>query len=390
MKSGVLVFVALLVSFSAVLGACKKIDDAIAAVEKASQTLGNSVDSANASLQTLGSEFPRRIDETIRTEVDGLVSRGVQHAQVAGMCSVDFLLRRVDARLKRIRAMLINLRDKKNDPVPLILPVVCTSTPAHLNLYDESVHWNSIMLTGFDFDLLDSQGKKIGILLETDAGEMIPLPDNQIGRTSHYQLQLDLAGPNKVTEQLLCKRNVRKVHVSFDGKPGVSEPVLIERNPSTRDEVREIGAIAYTPPYIDKKGSDRDFDTKDDKPMRVDASGEIKQTDERTIKLIVRMHAWENKSNDTEVSGEDEWRVAYTAPEGWRIQSFTPLPKMTSISKSMGNDDRGVDFPMVSGEVVKNFHIWADHGGDDAGSFTRVEVKFNTLRVHLVQASRCP
>ena len=98
------------------------------------------------------------------------------------------------------------------------------------------------------------------------------------------------------------------------------------------------------------------------------------------------MKAQETRSDWTTAEGERN-DTYYTAPPGWRIDSIvSALESSAHYIDTDHNDDRQGGGP--SGPV-KEFKFRGDRDGDDAGSYTGVDVTFNPLVVKLVEVANC-
>jgi hypothetical protein len=92
------------------------------------------------------------------------------------------------------------------------------------------------------------------------------------------------------------------------------------------------------------------------------------------------MKATEDKPDNTTAEGSSPWRPAYNAEPGWRIISVVPKAA-TTLSQRIGTGIK--EFPMPNGELVQRFTVQGDHTGEEAGTWTQVQVSFNTVTVEL-------
>ena len=328
-------------------------------------------------LQRVASDLPQELQSTIRTEATQLAQRSIAAAGVEFRCNVDHLSRRAIQGLQRLKAMVTNA---KATP-PSLGPAFCHAIPEVIRLADSPERRATVTLAGYDMDHKDAAGRPCGVVLHTADGRQIPLDENRVGRTTHYQLTLNVAGTD--FENLVTAQKAVKLKISWNGKTdGLPEVLLIPKqaeSPRTRTERASPGEVHLTPKHV---GGDKDFDTDGGKPMTVRVIGETRQDGNR---IMARVYMWarEGGGDRTRVEGWSDWKVAYTAPSGWAVKRATPLGR-TDHSLPIARHGQ-VLAPQPAGEVVGRFAIFGDQGGDEAGSYTRVEARFNPVAVDLEQ-----
>jgi hypothetical protein len=235
-----------------------------------------------------------------------------------------------------------------------------------------------ITIFGYDLDHTDPAGNRIQFYLLKGNGEKELIPESRIGRTTHYQLTLNIGDMART----LYEQKVTKIISTWNNQAATyPEVVVIPWLKKEREERVSLGVTSYMPPKIGS--GDRDFNTHDDDHMSVDVRGEIMQTNASTLKCRVYMHAKEERSDWTEVGGFSEWAAAYSAPPGWRIVSFRP--GTNSIHTANITTQGGIFYNRPAGEIVTRFQVFGDRGGDEAGTWTHVEVTWRAIEITIEQ-----
>jgi hypothetical protein len=298
-------------------------------------------------------------------------------------------------------------------PVDPVEPGFAQVVPETLDLSFEAKRRGHIVIYGYDMDSKDHNGHVPKFFLVAADGRRLPLEEKRVGRTTHYQITLDVSGSD--FEKKLRANDIRKIVCSWNGRNEVLSPkeysekqsdlskiLVTGRDPQRRVVRVPIGAISYTPRHT---GGDADFCTKDGKPMHVRVIGQTRVNGNR-IEARVFMWAEEHVPDHTTVEGwsrdvilryeernlgffkarvpvygEGPWQTAYTAPKGWVIKSATPSGQTEHRDAIIGHGER--DYNKAAGEVVSRFKVWGDRDGDEAGTWTRVEVHFNAVTVEL-------
>jgi len=229
---------------------------------------------------------------------------------------------------------------------------------------------NKLEFFGYDFDTTP-----IKVTLQ-DKSRALDVSSN-LDRLTHYHMTLNL-GANGVPVSKASNR----VTLEWQNKLISSIAVIQPATPVCREKTETYTRntyLSFTPPH-----------TRGDKEY--DGHGpEVWATarwvnDGTHINLRLWMKAKETRSDWTTAEGV---RVEsyYTAPSGWRIESIEGnVESSAHYVDSDHNDDRQGGGP---NGPVKEFKFRGDHKGDDAGSYTGVDVYFNPLVVKLVEVANC-
>lgn len=98
------------------------------------------------------------------------------------------------------------------------------------------------------------------------------------------------------------------------------------------------------------------------------------------------MFAQEHRRDNTKAEGWSEWKVGYHAPNGWKIIRATPIGE-SNLGFNIEDDPHGVHTHLYpAGDVVQKFDVWGDQKGDEAGTYTKVQVTFNSINVELEES----
>lgn len=319
-------------------------------------------------LQRVADDLPEGISEAVRVDAQNLATRAIATTGTEFRCNVDFLGNRAVQALQRLKATILN-----QNPPPLP-PAFCQVSPDSIDLKVSPEHWSTASLYGYDLDHADSNGAKVKVMLLSPAGTSV-LPEDRIGRTTHYQLTINLGN---MARDLYTNRT-SKIVVSWNNSTeGYPEIVVVPWEPKTKVETKPIGATGpYTPP---RTGGDADFDTDDDEPTDVTVRGNI-LISATTVKTQVSMYAREREPDHTTVNGASAWSTAYEAPQGWQIDSV--IPKVNSVNTSSVTTHGRTRYDRPGGEIVEYFEVWVDRSGDEAGTYTSVTAHWRTLTVTL-------
>ncbi|MCA8958304.1 MAG: hypothetical protein KDC87_19660 [Planctomycetes bacterium] len=363
-----------LLAFPGGCGIKAAVDDT---VEKAVQLIDNGIkdvlaDSSNwrTTLQRVADQLPKDVSEVIRTDAQNLATRSIAQAGTEFRCNVDFLAQRAAAALRRLKARLL-----KQNPPPLP-PGFCHVVPSSIDLKVRPASWSNVTIHGYDLDHLDRRGKRIAFAMLDARGGRHAIPEERIGRTTHYQVTLNLGAMARE----LHTRGIRKIVTQFDGATGtLPEIVVTPWEPTTKPDSVTLAATDYMPPRVGK--GDRDFKTKNDKHMSVDTRAEIRLVGGRVIESRVFLRCREERKDWTEVSGWSPWAKAYEAPGGWSIVEVRPRANSRHTANITSKGRHQYDRP--AGEVVARFEVWGDHDGDEAGTWTHVRVSWRPMQVLL-------
>jgi hypothetical protein len=385
-------------------GGCKDAEKAADAAKEASDALTNATDivdkGANniqedqgqyaqiiqdtiSQLKGVADKLPKDVQSTLSTEVTQLSDRSVAKAGVEFHSSVDFLAQRAVQGLQRLKAALTG------KPLPPSEPAFDTVSPEQLMLSLAPERRTSVLLYGWDMDHADAKGNLCGIVLQTDDGRTIPLPEARIGRTTHYQLTLNTSGTD--FESLLTQNHVSKMVVSWNGQTSGLPQVLVAQKPAPTAHtevrtVRDVGGGEFPPFVPPHTRGDADFDTGDNnKPMDIRVIGQTMIQGNRVIARVY-MWAYEPRPNFTTAQGWSAWKSIYQADAGWQITHVSPIGQtdhQQMVTRGTEDATGRVVAAEPDGEPVSRFEFYGDHDGDEAGTWTRVVVSFRSLTVDL-------
>jgi|GEM_PF-6023091 len=152
-----------------------------------------------------------------------------------------------------------------------------------------------------------------------------------------------------------------------------------DKEQTTRTEKKDLEMTSFMPPKIGS--GDGNFNTHHDEHMSLDVRGEIMLVEANTLKYRLYMHAKEERYDWTEVGGYTEWFTAYTAPVGWKINSFRPNTNSKYTGSITTHGDQTYYRP--AGEIVQKFQVWGDHQGNEAGTWTKMDVYWRSIEVEI-------
>lgn len=354
-------------------GISSSIDRAANIIDSGIHDIGVSSAVWQSVLQRVAEQLPKDIAETVRVDAQSLANRSIATAGTEFRCNTDFLGSRA---IQSLRALKAELLGQNPSPVP---PGFCQVDPASIDLKISPEKWSTVMIAGYDLDHQDKAKAPLGIFLVDEQGQRTPLPESRIGRTTHYQITLNLG---QMAAQLYSA-HIRKIVVSWDGSSvGFPEIVVVPWEPQRiRQPLIDVGTTGpYTPPRVGK--GDRDFDTHDDSPTSLSVRGELRIT-ESSIESSISMRAHEDEPDHTEVSGSSGWDSVYTPPAGWKIVEVRPSKASAVETKVTSNQSDNIPLKLnrPSGEVVDYFQVWVDREGDEAGSWSRISVNWRPIEV---------
>lgn len=354
-------------------GIKSSIDRAVDTIDRGIADILANSDRWQSTLQRIAQELPSDISELVRNEAQNLATRSIAQAGTEFRCDVDFLSRRATEALNRLKDLL---RGGTNPPSTLP-PAFCLVAPSSLNLNDSPNAWSVVTLHGYDLDHRDSSGSLLKVLFQNASGVNTPLGEDRIGRTTHYQVTVNLGNMGKTLHQ----NNIRKVVLSWNNATAnMPEIVVIPWAPARRtDGPFTVGVTSYTPP---RTRGDADFDIGDDEPTNLILRAQYVLTGS-SINSIVYMKANEIEEDYTTVEGWTNWTPVYSAPIGWRIIAYRPNANAEHTTRVTSQGEQIYSRP--GGEIVNRFHVWVDRDGDEAGSWTHVDVDWRTLEVTLEQ-----
>ena len=356
------------------LGGCNILDpvkdpikEAVAVIDNGIRDIQQNSVMWSSILQRVANQLPREVSETIRVDAQTLANRSIQTAGVEFRCDVDFLGNRAIQGLQRLKAELLN------QSVPPVTPAFCVLDFPSIDLQVDPSSWSTVILSGYDLDVKDRTNSLLTILLLTQQGTTIPLPEAQIGRTTHYQVALNLGG----MASQFYSNHVVKLLVSWNGSnEGYPQIIVIPWQPQQVTETVMIGTTG--PYYPPNTHGDGDFDTDDGNATSLVLEGQMQKTDQY-LQNRMHMYAREPGGDNTAVDGWSAWSRAYTAPQGWRIVEVRPSNN-SYLTAQVTVHDR-LTYSRPAGEIVDFFEAWVDREGDEAGTWTRVIAHWRPLEI---------
>ncbi len=348
--------------------------DTVATLDDAIDALDRNSASWQAVLQDTTKKLTADAQSTIRNEISDLLNRSVAATGVEMRCDLDFIGTRVKQSLLRMRAHLLS------EPEPPIEPALCHVVPAAIDMALDANRRNKIEIFGYDFDNTPIKVKLHDKSRTLDASK-------HLNRLTHYHMTLNLGG-NGVP----LTNTSNRLTLEWDNEPISSIAVIQPATPICEEKIVTVPAsaeITYTPPH---KQGDKDF---------FGFGPEIWTTaewikEDKEIKFKLWMKALQTKPDLTlpftqskpPTKAEGTHIVSYyKAPSGWRIESIESDTKSSAhYVDTDHNEDRQGAGP---NGPVKEFVFRGDQKGDDAGSYTGVDVRFNPLIVKLVQEENC-
>ncbi len=350
------------------------IDRALEVIDNGIHDIQQNSEVWQAVLQRVADQLPQEIDETIRIDAQSLATRSIAVAGVELRCNIDFLGVRAIQSLQRLKAEVLG-----QNP-PLLSPSFCQVDPPSIDLKVSPEKWSTAILYGYDLDHTDTAGRLLQIWLLDSQGNSTLLPESRIGRTTHYQITLNLGD---MARQLYTSQ-VNKIVFSWDNSSeGYPQIVVVPWEAHRQTVTVPIGDTSFQPPHIGN--GDGDFYINDSNPSRVRVCGQI-QIDDWAVQNQAYMLAEELKPDHTMVEGWSGWKTAYQAPFGYRIVDVTPYMASCDDTKTIVTGEYPIKYGHLAGEVVSRFEVWVDHGGDEAGTWSRVLVQWQPLDITIEEA----
>ncbi|MBC7920284.1 MAG: hypothetical protein H7Z75_04265 [Ferruginibacter sp.] len=334
-----------------------------AALDDAIDQLSGQSANWQQTLRELTDKLTDEAQSTVRNEVNNLVNRAVATTGTEFRCDADFLRNRLRQELMRIKSNLLR------QPVPLLEPVMCQVVPAGIDLSLDANRRGKAEFFGYDFD-------RTAIKVYLSNGTQKIDVTHALSQPTHYHLVLNL-GSNGV----LLDRNSHELVLSWNNKEVSSIPVIQPQPEVCKVTTvsHEPGEVDFTPPHV---GGDRDFDGNGPR-VNAEVSAYVENN---TVKARIYMKAVETKSDYTRAEGS---RVVtlYTAPNNLKIEKIT---SGTTTSHAYTDSNHELDvFNAGNGELVKRFEFTGDGDDNEAGTRTKVRVKFNPMRIELKERSGC-
>jgi hypothetical protein len=339
--------------------------DTVTTLDEAIDALERNSSSWQSVLQNTTSQLTADAQSTVRNEVTDLLNRSVAATGTELRCDVDFIGTRVRQALVRIRARLLH------QTVPPAEPALCHVVPPAVDMALDPSRRNKLEFFGYDFDTTPI---KVNLQDKTRTLDV----SSSLDRPTHYHMTLNL-GANGVPVSSASNRLTLEWQQRLISSIAVIQPATPVCREKTEPYTRNT-YLSYTPPH-----------TRGDKEYSAHGP-EVWATarwvnDGTRVSLRLWMKAKETKSDWTTAEGV---RVEpyYTAPSGWRIDSIEGgnVESSAHYIDTDHDDDRQGGGP---NGPVKEFKFRGDRKGDEAGSYTGVDVYFNPLVVKLVEVANC-
>ncbi|MCC7205914.1 MAG: hypothetical protein IT323_01320 [Anaerolineae bacterium] len=351
------------------------------AIDRASKVIDDGINGILArsdvwqrTLERIAQDLPGDVAEIVRTEAQNLATRTIAQAGTELMCVTDFYARRAVEALNSLKNLLLG----RGDGPSRLPPAFCQVAPASINLNDAPSSWATVTLHGYDLDHHDTTDKLFSVLMQNASGSNSPLAETWIGRTTHYQVTLNLGSLGRT----LHSNNIRKLVVSWNNST-VNNPevVVVPWMPERRTESATLGSTFYQPP---RTGGDRDFNTGDGSPTSIILRGALRQNG-TSIDSQVYMYAREDRPDHTMVEGTSAWERVYTAPVGWTIVGYRPS---ASAQQSARVTEHGeLQYPRPAGEAIDHFSAFVDRDGDEAGTWTHLIAHWRIIEVTIEETA---
>ena len=377
MKLPIQSIIAALLTVSVLLSGCGLVDLAPVAtsVLSGSDKLSTALDDGIHALESASADWQVVLQDvlaqatasgqsTIANEISNALTRGIAAGGAEFRCNADFLRIRARQLLIGLRATLLG------QPRPAIEPQFCGVVPLAVDRELVPTRISKLEFYGYDFDTTPIQ-----VLLRETAGDIDV--SAKLDRPTHYHMTLNL-GSNGVQ----LTPNSQRLVFKWGGQEISTIGVIQPTTPACEEKVLPaipINDVSFNP---GKTRGDADFGGHGpDVWVRVDVN-----TSPDQVQATIRMRAAETKKDWTTSEGEETVTI-YRADPNWRIQS---LIGESASEFSYQDDDHSEDrFELGSGGPASRFIIVGDTEGDDAGSDTGVTVKFNPLRLQVVQQGNC-
>lgn len=339
-------------------------DKAINVLNDAIASLNNQSSNWQQVLQDAQSKLTEDAQSTIRTEVDNLLNRGIAATSNEIRCNADFIGNRIKDHLVALVAQL------QGKPAPPLQPYVCSILPAggiDASLVPDRV--NLLEFYGYDFDITAVKIFLVNGTTEVDVTEFLDQP-------SHYHITLNLSN-NGVKLSPQSKRFILKWNNQIQSTVAITQP----STPVCKTQVKSFFPpnISYMPPHT---RGDKDYSGHGPK---VNITTKLINHVSR-VDVQITMKAEETKSDFTTASGTFTTTI-FTPDPGFKVKSIINTATNTFSYTDTNHDD---DIFNVGGDgPVLRYKFRGDRGGDDAGVYTNVDIKFNELRFLLEETGNC-
>ncbi|QJE95273.1 hypothetical protein [Luteolibacter luteus] len=364
-------FLAAVLIVSLGVSSCDSVDEAVNVVERGIDDITSESNRWQTVLKQVANDLPKEVSETIRQDAQQLATRSIAQSGVEFRCNTDFLGDRAIQSLQRLRSRL------DGSKIPPLSPAFCHVSPDTIDLKASPDGWSKVTFHGYDMDSKDKDEALLGFDLVLGDGSTVPVDNSLIDRTTHYQVTVRV---RSIANQLHEKK-VSKIRARWQGYNGILPEVgVLEWQPRRKPVSHDIGRTSYMPPKVGR--GDRDFSTHDDEHMSVQCQAELRLAENgSSIQSRVNLWAKEQRRDWTEVSGWSDWATAYSSPQGWRIVSYRP--NSNSQHRENINSQGKKVYSRPGGEVVSRFEVWGDQGGDEAGTWTKVEAFWRPIDIEI-------
>ncbi|UJP05258.1 MAG: hypothetical protein LZF61_10580 [Nitrosomonas sp.] len=356
--------------------------DTVATLDEGIDALERNSASWQSVLQQMTKQLTDDAQSTVRNEISALLNRSVAATGTELRCDLDFIGARVHQGLVRIRAHLLN------QPLPPLEPALCHVVPPAVDMALDTSRRNKVEIFGYDFDTTPIKVKLHDQSQTKDVS-------SHLNVLTHYHMMLNLGG-NGVP----VTKTSHQLTLEWENEPISSIAVIQPATPVCQEKLHTVppsAKLSFTPPHVQ---GNKDFSgkgpevwanarwTHDGKSVKLRLWMKAQQTDPALpsdpFKLTEALK--EIQKGLTKAEGVRE-EIYFTAPTGWRIERIEGNTESSAhYIDSDHNEDRQGAGP---NGPAKEFVFRGDHKGNDAGSYTGVDVHFNPLVVKLVEVADC-
>lgn len=374
----------LLVLFTACEMFMSKIDRALNSIDKGIATLATQSTSWENTINKIANDLPHEVHDLIGNDLKILANDIVGTTGGEFKCSIDFVRNRAIHTLQNLKLKL------QGKPFKNLPPEFCTVNISSIDLNSDPISRNTLNIYGYDLYSQDTAKMQIKAAL---LGENIKMEinENYIGRVTNYQLSINL----NALLPILIENKFDKIQTYWNGDTVRMPQILIQKwKAKTQIEAFTPQPSTFVPPFSGQ--GDRDFNTQSGNVT----NGRIMVRFEKgknSIDAFIFMDAMEFGGDNTrvgisidpatnQVTERTAWsnpiRIYTVADNKYEIQDFSPN---TSSELLIRIDSKGPKLYFMGGGSVSSYTVDLDHEGDDAGTYTRVEVAWNNFSVNLIE-----
>lgn len=323
-------------------------------------------------VRDLMDQLPEAENDLI-ADIDGVLKRGIAAGTVSVIATGDFIARRAQEGLDRIKAQITG------QPIPVYPPAFIQVDPNAVRVERvRSGEDKQITLYGYDFDRLDPEGKELQLFLIRDG-----LPEENVtdkfGMTTHYEAVINLGGGvNPIEMELECLA----LELRWNGEVLSTLPFIQPKPPEPEDIEVSLQTVSYVPPHVE---GDREFDGNGPHVMLDVRLLGTNAVDGRAtaLKALVEMSAQETEDDWTTAAGVKEQTV-YTAEPGYQIiRVLSPVISRFEYTDTNHSVDQ---FTFLNGNLVRKYSVVGDTSSDkDAGTHTKVTVTFHKAMIRVIK-----